>query len=242
MKQNKEKGRKTSNKTILTIAICCLSTFAKAQLGYNYNQYEIGVVAGFNQVFGAAPTSPVSNSVGLNFTINQTPFVNYVFEAQIGTFKGGDSINTYSKRQFTSNFNSFAFRGQLQLGEIIEYGSDPFANAIKNIYISTGLGIEVSQITSIRRANTYGVGYSAGPNNNADAFIPFRLGYELKMYNSYNIPYMMIDLAGNFNLVLSNNLDGYLAHTNYDVFTQFSIGVKFALGSGSISYRKPITY
>src|SRR5260221_5774611 len=134
----------------LTLFICFTSFIAKAQLGYNFSHYDVGVAAGFNTVYGDELPAATTPSVNFNFTYNQTPFTNFVFEVQIGRMAGGDSLAT-TGRQFTSNFTSFIFRGQLQFGEFVDYSNSSLMNGIKNLYVSAGIGYVVSHITSISR-------------------------------------------------------------------------------------------
>lgn len=227
--------------TFFTVLVCFSFTNVKAQLGYEFYKFDLGVAAGFNQVYGAAPTSPFTQSLSINFSYDPSPFFNFVAEGQFGTFAGG-SLNTIARRKFASNFNAYTIRFQIQAGEFIDYQNDAIANAFKNLYVASGIGAEFSQTTSITRANTYGIGYSDGPDNTADLFIPFRVGYEFKIFNKYNLPTIKIDIADNFNVVLNNNLDGYIAkYATFDVYSQISVGVKFAIGTHE-SYSKQISY
>ena len=214
---------------------------AKAQLGYNYSQYGIGVAAGFNTVQGDAQTQTMTQSIHFNFTFNATPYTNFIFEAQLGKLAGGDSLKTTSGRQFNNDFSAFIFRGQLQLGEIVDYEHSPFNNAIKNFYISAGIGYVVNHITSISRVSSKGI-FTGGENNSNEPFIPFHIGYEFKVFNKYQQPSTMIDLGYQYNYVLGDQLDGYSAGSHHDTYTQFTIGVKFAIGGAIISYRKQIPY
>ena len=79
--------------------VCCTSLIVKAQIGYDYSQYDVGIAAGFDQVYGNAQTQPISESIHFNFTFNYTPFTNFVFDAQFGKLTGGDSIKTIGDRQ-----------------------------------------------------------------------------------------------------------------------------------------------
>ena len=227
---------------ILSLFIFLIAVSAKGQGSISYSEYDAGASYGFTQLYGAALTSPITPSVNININYNRTPFVNYVLEAQYGTFKGGDSVTTLSKRQFKSKFMAITARVQLQMGEIIDYEDNAFANSLKNIYFSTGIGFVYNHITSIKRAGTYDNFYSDGPNFSAAAFVPFRVGYEFKLFNDYDLPYVKIDVADTFNMVFTNTLDGYIARGNYDVYSQFTIGVKIAIGTKYTSYRKDIEY
>src|ERR1700761_264786 len=143
---------RTIQKTTLLIILFCSTVFmAKAQLGYNYSQYDVGTSAGFNRVYGDAETQKTTPSIQFNFTYNFTPYTNFVFEVQLGRLEGGDSVKTVSGRQFTNDFSAYVFRGQLQAGEIIDYSNSQVMNALKNLYVSAGIGYVVNHITNINR-------------------------------------------------------------------------------------------
>jgi hypothetical protein len=231
-----------SKKTFFTLFICFTAFIAKAQIGYDFSHYDIGVAAGFNTVFGDELPQKTTPSVNFTITYNQTPFTNFVFEAQLGRMAGGDSLKSVLGRQFTSTFNAFVFRGQLQFGEFIDYLNSPVYNAIKNFYVSAGIGYMVTHITSISRYSPQTGAYTGGENNSQEPFLPLRIGYEFKLYNKYQQPSFKIDLGYGFNYIFGDNLDGYAVGKSNDSYSQFSIGVKFAIGGEVVSYRKPIHY
>ena len=230
--------------TLLTFLVLFTVFIAKAQLGFNYSQYDLGTSVGINQVYGDAQTQPYTSSVHFNLTYNYTPYTNFVFEVQLGKFKGGDSVNNASGRQFTSDFSAYIFRGQIQAGEVIDYSRNQFLNSLKGLYISAGIGYLVNHITNINRNSIQYPGfYTDGVNDSMEPFIPFRVGYELKLFNRYEQPTVKFDLAYEYNLVLGDDVDGFAAiKGHHDIYTQFSIGVRFALGASVTSYRKEIHY
>src|ERR1700749_4092882 len=125
---------------ILLLILSLSANLAKAQLGFDYAQYDFGLATGINTVYGDAETFTKTPSFHVNFTYNTTPFVNYVFEIQAGQLKGGDSLKTLSGRQFTNQFTAIMLRVQVQAGEIMDYSDSQFKNALKNFYVGTGLG------------------------------------------------------------------------------------------------------
>jgi hypothetical protein len=229
--------------TLLTLFFCYAVLTAKAQIGYNYAPYDIGTSVGFNKVYGDAETLTTMPSINFNFTYNATPFTNFVFEAQLGKLRGGDSVLTKSGRYFNNDFAAFIFRGQLQFGEFLDYSNSTLNNALKNLYVSAGIGFVRNHITQISRNSEQVAGfYTGGDDNTKEPFIPLRIGYEFKLYNSYSQPSVKIDLGYGYNYVLGDGLDGFTAGSKKDVYTQFTLGVKFAIGAAAISYRKQITY
>ncbi|MDB5008307.1 MAG: hypothetical protein JWQ84_2257 [Mucilaginibacter sp.] len=229
-------------KTLLTLFICCSAFIAKAQLGYNFSQWDIGTSVAFNQVKGDAQTQTTMPSINFNITFNSTPYVNYVLEAQLGKLRGGDSVATSTGRYFNNDFYAIIFRGQLQFGEFLDYSHSQLANAFKNLYVSAGVGFINNHITQINRYSKMIPGfYTGGQDRSQDPFIPLRIGYEFKLYNKYEKPSVKIDFGYEANIDLSDNLDGFTTPGHHDMYTQFTMGVKFALG-GLSSYRKQIIY
>jgi hypothetical protein len=229
--------------SLLILGICVITTGAKAQLGYNFSQYDAGVAVGINRVYGDAETFTNTPSVHLNFNYNASPFINYVFEIQAGQLKGGDSLTTASGRQFVNNFTSVMVRGQVQAGELIDYSKSHIANAFKNLYLSAGIGLVVNNITTVnRRSILIPSFYTPGMDNSKEILIPARIGYEFKVFDEYNEPTFKIDIGYQYNFILGDGLDGYTIGNKKDSYSQFTLGVKFAIGSVVTSYRKQISY
>lgn len=226
-----------------TLLLSAVTTISKAQIGYDYAQYDIGFGGTINQVYGDTEGKPKSTpSAFINFNYNQTPFVNYLVEIQTGKLEGGDAFKTLSGRYFKNNFTAIVFRGQLQAGEFLDYSNGGIAGALKNLYVSAGLGYILNDIHdgNINRvSNTDPVFISPGLNKSNELYIPVRLGYEIKFFNQYNQPSFKIDLAYQFNNDLTDNMDGFTAGKNKDKLVQYSIGLKFALGDVT-SYRKSL--
>ena len=227
---------------LITLIACGISFVAKAQTGYDYSVYDAGFSLGLNSVTGDVTQTKTTPSVNLNLTYNATPFTNFVLEAQLGRFAGGDSTKSPGL-QFNSTFSAFVLRGQLQFGEFLDYDGYKMSNAFKNLYISAGVGYLVNHISAISRtyAPLAGV-YYPGQDNIMVPFVPLRIGYEFKLYNKYQQPSFKVDLAYQYAYVFSDNVDGYALGKTKDAFTQFSIGVKFAIGGNVLSYRKQIQY
>ncbi len=228
--------------TLLTLFVCCTVFAAKAQLGYNFAQYDIGTAVGFDKTYGDAETVTTTQSIHFNFTYNQTPFTNFVLEAQLGKLRGG-SVSTKSGRFFNNDFAAFIFRGQLQFGEFLDYSNSQFNNVLKNLYVSAGVGFVNNHITQVNRYSQKVPGfYTPGDDRSQEPFIPFRVGYEFKLYNTYGVPSVKIDLGYGYNYIFGDGLDGFKAGSHNDIYSQYTLGVKFAIGSALISYRKQITY
>ncbi|MFD0765154.1 hypothetical protein ACFQZI_09835 [Mucilaginibacter lutimaris] len=226
-----------------TLLLSAITSITKAQIGYDYAQYDIGFGGTINQVYGDAEGKVKSTpSVFVNFNYNQTPYLNYLVEIQTGKLEGGSRTETLSGRYFKNNFTAIVFRGQLQAGELMDYSNGGIAGALKGLYVSAGLGYILNDIhdDNINRySNTDPQFFTGGLNKSNELYLPVRLGYEIKFFNQYNQPSFKIDLAYQFNNDFTDNMDGFTAGRNKDKLVQYSIGLKFALGDVT-SYRKSV--
>ncbi len=228
-------------KIFFTVIISCIAFISKAQLGYDYAQYDIGFGAAINKVYGDAETQKSTPSIHFNFNFNQTPFINYILEVEAGKLEGGNALKDTTGRQFSNSFTTAAFRVQVQAGEILDYSNSPFANAMKNLYLSAGIGMIVNNVKTNRYSYKIPDFYTPGEDHSQELYIPLRIGYEFKLYNKFNEPSVKIDLAYQQSLVMGDELDGFKAGKANDAYSEIVLGVKFALG-GITSYRKQITY
>ncbi len=234
--------KRTLRISLFTILATFTALVSKAQIGYDYSQYDVGASLGFNSFYGDTQTPQSTKSVNLSFIYNQTAFVNYIFDFQVGKLAGGNAATDLLGRQFSADYTYYALRLQLQAGEIIDYSRSQLLNAAKNFYVGGGIGMIYSNINSINRYSTQLAGYyTPGLNKANELFIPARVGYEFKIFNSNQRPDVKIDLGYQYNFVFGDELDGFKAGTRNDAYAQFTIGVKFSVG-GVTSYGKKISY
>ncbi|RFZ90430.1 hypothetical protein D0C36_21810 [Mucilaginibacter conchicola] len=230
--------------TLFTLLLSAITVVSKAQIGYDYAQYDLGLGGAFNTVYGDAESLKSTPSIAVSFNYNQTPYANYIFELQSGNLEGG-SITSATGRYFKNSYTALVFRGQLQAGEIMDYSGGGIMGGLKNLYLSTGVGYVLNDMKKINRESyvlEYNDGtpfYTGGLNKSNELYIPARIGYEFKFFNQYNQPSFKLDIGYQLNFDLTDNLDGFTAGKNKDVWSQISINLKFALG-GVTSYRKTL--
>jgi hypothetical protein len=238
--QHKQMNNTILKSFIVTFAITLSALTSKAQLGYMYSQLDLGVAGTVNTVYGDAKIQQNKFSGDVSLSYNQTPFVNYVFDFQAGNLSGGNIKKDIYDNQFSNNYTAYIGRAQLQLGEITDYSQSAIANAFKNLYLSTGVGFIANNASAIHYVPQTS-SYASTQNNSTEAFIPIRIGYEFKLFNAYDEPTVKFDLAYQTNYVLGDEIDALKEGKSNDIFTQFSLGVKFAIGTPT-SYRKQISY
>lgn len=221
--------------TILTAAGMMAGSVAVAQNGYGYNQLDAGFGVTLNKpTTGIGNPGFKDNSALLNFTFNQTPFINHVVEAQYGRLSGSDHITAQS---FRNDYKSVSYRAQLQLGEVVDYSQNAVLNSIKNLYVGAGFGMVFNDLNH----SFNGRDAIQTRGKTSEMFVPMRVGYEFKFYNAWNVPTMKFDVGYQYNLVMGNDLDGYSTAYRNDRYSQLTMTFKIGLGMQSF-YRKSIAY
>ncbi|MBS1527391.1 MAG: hypothetical protein JST19_17210 [Bacteroidetes bacterium] len=230
---------------------------SKAQLGYNYKEFAIGLDVSYMRGYTNIQKQFDHPAASINFIYNYSPYIPITAELQFGNLSGGGltpNLDRYG-RQYANHFEGLIVHGDFMLGEAIDYSESGFLNIIKNFYIGSGGGI-IFNSNTVQRTNIYygenGLPNDGSPdyvfpgNNSSINFtIPLRFGYEFKIYNGYEEPYIAIDLGYTHNLVFGEGLDGYDDPSNKfknnatNQYRQFVATVKFSFGNIT-SYNKLI--
>lgn len=226
---------------LITLSIIiAFSTLGQAQPVYNYSKFDFGIAGAINKPFTDEQSTDYKPSGLINITFNQTPFINYVAELQGGQLTGHSNYSDINKRDFNTKFATASLRGQLQAGQIINYYNNRFLNAIKNLYLSAGVGAIYTRSTVnsvILQDNQYINAVSKA--SDYALYIPARVGYEFKIFNYDKEPFIKIDIGYQFNYLFGDSLDGYKSGNSNDSFSQFTLGIKFAV-PGVATYKRPI--
>jgi hypothetical protein len=244
-------------KLILFFVLASSAIIVKAQAGYNYKEFAIGLDVGYERGYTNVAKQYEHIGENLNFTYNYSPYVPITAELQFSTLSGGGLTPKLDKfgRQYTNHFEALLVHGDFQMGEVIDYSESDVLNALKNFYFGSGVGLLFNNNT-VQRTNVY-YGENGLPNYGPPTYvfpgsdaginviIPIRFGYEFKIYNEYEEPYMAIDLGYVHNLAFGEGLDGYndpqgkFKNNATDQYRQITIGVKFSFGNVT-SYNKLI--
>ena len=238
-------------KLILLFVFVFSVVLAKAQMGYNYKEFAIGMDVGYERGYTNVQRQDNHFGESINFIYNYSPYVPVSAELQFGNLSGGGTTPARDKygRQYTNNFEAFLLHADFQLGEAIDYSQNDLLNVLKNFYLGTGFGAVFNNNT-VQRTNLYPWNgpltyVFPGKNNSINLTVPLRFGYEFKLYNEYSEPYMAIDLGYVHNIVFGSGLDGYddprtiFKHNSQDQYRQITVGVKFNFGNIT-SYNKLI--
>jgi hypothetical protein len=215
----------------------------RAQMGYNYKEFGIGLDLSYERGYTNVQKQYDHVSENINFIYNYSPYIPVVAELQFGHLSGGGLTLATDKygRQYVNNFEGLILHADFQFGEVIDYSQSEWLNILKNFYFGTGGGI-IFNSNTVQRTNIYSWNgpltyIFPGSNSSINLTIPIRFGYEFKLYNDYEEPYMAIDIGYIHNMVFGEGLDGYDDPSNEfknnatNQYRQIVIGVKFNFGN-----------
>jgi hypothetical protein len=230
-------------KLILLFIFVVSAVLAKAQMGYNYKEFGIGLDINYERGYTNVNRQLEHVGANINFVYNYSPYIPVVAELQFGTLSGGGLTPALDKygRQYVNNYEAFLVHTDFQLGEVIDYSQSDLLNILKNFYFGSGIGF-VFNSNTVQRTNIYPQNGSLsyvfpGSDNSINLDIPIRFGYEFKLYNDFEEPYMAIDIGYVHNLVFGEGLDGYddpstkFKNNATNQYRQIQIGVKFNFGN-----------
>lgn len=234
-------------KIILLLLFLFSGIIASAQ-DYNYQEYSIGAGGSITRAYVDVAQQKGRRAFNLNANYNYSPFVTVGGELQIGKLAGGDQVDNAHLREFANSYTAFIIYADLQAGEIIDYDNSLFLDALKNFYAGTGIGAIRNKMILIERVKPDGSGYVfPGKDKSINLLVPFRFGYEFKIYNNYGEPQIRLNLGYQMNVTFGEGLDGYndppskFKNNALDMYSQMSVGIKFGFGNLT-SYHKPIRY
>ncbi|HVV54371.1 MAG TPA: hypothetical protein VHC47_03550 [Mucilaginibacter sp.] len=250
-------------KKLLSLFVFAIAAVAaSAQEGYNYKEFAIGLDVSYDRGYTNIQRQDDKIGESINFIYNYSPYIPVTAELQFGNLGGGGLIPSRDKygRQYVNHFEGLIIHGDFMMGEVIDYSESGVLNILKNFYFGSGGGIIFNNNT-VQRTNIYygeklsngetapNYGPSTyvfpGQNSSVNFTIPLRFGYEFKIYNGYEEPYIAIDIGYIHNLVFGEGLDGYDDPSNVfknnatNQYRQIVVGVKFSFGNIT-SYNKLI--
>lgn len=230
-------------KLILFISLFVCAATAKAQ--YNYSEWGFGGGYSIVRPYSDLAQNNKDKSFNVDLYYNYSPYLPFALEVQKGRLSGGNDLTDPSHRYFTNNFLSISVHADLQLGEIIDYDNNFFLQLCKGLYLGTGVGGSFNNVAVRRYAVDDPTYRFPGKDRSLNLLVPIRFGYEVKIYNYDDEPFMSISVGYVHNLTFSEGMDGYDDPSNHfknnaqDMFSQITVGLKFNIGE-PVSYIKSI--
>ena len=254
---------------IILLFIQAAAFTAKAQLGYNYYQYNMGLGLDYIKAYTNVPNQLSYPAFHFNMGYNVSPYTTINFQFQFGTLSGGfdhyystkvASLDPFSAKydsllndipiqykktdpyelNYTNHFQMFNIHADMAMGEFLDLG-DGWMSAFKDFYFGSGVGMVFNNISDnhsrLSPDSTY---YIGGSDKSQNIIIPIRMGYQYKLYNSYDIPSIILEIGYQHNFVLGYGLDGFadpVVAKSFESYGGIHFSVKFNFGSIT-SWRK----
>ncbi len=238
-------------KYIIFFVLAFFSLTVKAQNDYNYQEFAVGVDVSYARGYTNITRQDNNPAYAFNFIYNYNPYLPVGIEFQTGKLSGGGLTVAKDKfgRQYTNNYKAVLLHADFQLGSAIDYEGSTFLGIVKNFYVGTGYGILLNNNT-VQRTNVIAANgplnyVFPGKDKSTNSIIPLRIGYEFKIFDSYDEPGLAIDIGYIHNLVLGEGLDGYddpsakFKNNATNQYRQIVIGIKYNFGT-VVSYNKTI--
>jgi hypothetical protein len=231
-------------KYFLLFVLILTSVIVKAQGDYNFSPYGVGF--GVSTIRGYTNVAKQNNTLAanINFTYNYSPYLPITLELEDGRLWGGSRVTDPSKREYENSYMALYIHADLQLGQIIDYDYSSFNEVIKNLYFGGGFGFVndnvQNQRTNINTSSQYptpGTYVFPGTDKSLNLAIPMRLGYEVKIYNEYDEPFIRVDFEYQHNIVFGEGLDGYddppsqFKNQHPDQYREISVVLKYNFGT-----------
>ena len=236
--------KKLLKRGLLVFSLILFAAATQAQ--YNYDQWGIGLSAGTVKPYSDLKQNDTNIGYTASLYYNYSPYLPTAFELQTGKLSGGNNDSDPSHRYFTNNYFAFNFHLDVQLGELIDYQNSWLLNRIKGFYVGIGGGLIFNRISSIRRYALDDPAYMfPGQDHTINGWIPLRFGYEFKVYDSYDEPFMTVFFNYAHYLTFAEGLDGYndpstrFKNNVQDMARSITLGVKVNFGNAN-SYIKSI--
>ncbi|OAQ40365.1 hypothetical protein A5893_05285 [Pedobacter psychrophilus] len=239
----------------------------KAYSQANFSRIAVGLSGGYTSSFtgltyGAGGPIPgfepkktffinKSKVLGGSLDYYFTPFILGGLEYNSVELTGGTDKHN---RAYISKFSSIEIRGNVAVGQFIDFSYSPFLYAIRNVNASLGLGF-ISGTNNVgdynpalaktdppfpRRQHPNDLGKS---EFSGVVSIPATIGYNLNIYDAYQETRLVIGFNYKMNFTLTDDLDGYaddptiFDNKNNDVYTSLGVSVKFLFGPKGLFYK-----
>nr|WP_294793901.1 hypothetical protein [uncultured Mucilaginibacter sp.] len=228
-------------KLLLFFFLTGVAITVKAQ-SYNYGTYGLGL--NYNSLYPYADLASAKTTQGFGVTgyYNLSLYLPLGLEFQTGQLSGGGVNSDLHHREYTNKFTAIIARGDLYLGQILDYGYTGPIRYLKDFYIGTGIGVISNNMTAIQRVQQTTGYVFPGKDKSLNLMVPIRIGYELKINNTYGEPFIGINVGYAMNVTWGEGLDGYDDSSNLfknnapDIYRQISVGLKVNFGPTKSSY------
>ncbi|MEE1946313.1 outer membrane beta-barrel protein [Pedobacter sp. KR3-3] len=166
-----------------------------------------------------------------------TPYVSFGLEIQKGELAGGDVQYDINHRQFINSYLSGSLNLKVQLGEFLT-GYDRrniFLNSIRGLYLGAGIGGIRNKLSNVRY---YGDDVFPGEDQSTEMIVPVNLGINFYIPDQWDRDRLVINFNLQSTMAMGEGMDGYSSSNKNDIYTYFSVGVRYNFGILGLDRRR----
>lgn len=209
------------------------------------NFYKLGVGAGMGatQSFGDVYNKGTSVAAYVAADYYFTPYINIGLEYQQGRIRGGDVETDRYHREFNNDYKVIIANLKVQLGVFVDYQRSGFLNAIRGLYVGTGIGVIENNHknpvrTSVETGDTF-----AGENSSKEASLPVNLGINIYYPDRIGSNRLILNFNYQTNISFGEGMDSYDNSVNSfrtgipDMYVFLTAGVRYQFGIVGLSRK-----
>lgn len=210
----------------------------------NFYKMSLGGGVGVTKSFTEVDASDYGLTVYGTGEYYFTPFISLSGEVQQGKIKSGDADEDSRGREFINSYRSINLTAKLQLGALVEYEQDPVLDIFKGLYLGAGLGAIQNRVTVNDRVfDENGEASNPGRNFTKDLYVPLNAGINFYFADGSGAYRYVFNMNYQTHITFGEGLDGYddsnFTHRagNTDIFSLFSVGLKYHFGPVGLSKK-----
>lgn len=209
----------------------------------NFYKIGVGIGAGATQSFGDVYNKGTSVAAYAAADYYFTPYLNLGLEYQQGRIQGGDVETDKYHREFNNDYKAILVNGKVQLGILLDYQNSGFLNAIRGVYVGTGLGaIQNRHKNPVRTSIATGETF-AGTDSSREIFIPLNVGINIYYPDRIGTNRFVFNINYQTNISFGEGIDSYDNSANSfktgipDMYVFLSAGVRYQFGLVGLSRK-----
>ncbi|RKD13171.1 hypothetical protein BCY91_10110 [Pelobium manganitolerans] len=239
-----------SQATFYRIGLGVNAGLTTAYTGLTYGPSPVEGLVGFAPSKGLMTNKTRSFGGSLDYYF--TPFIYGGINYNMVQLKDGTDKHN---RAFVSDFTNIEIRGNVSVGQFIDFSYSPFLYAIRNVNAGLGIGFisgtnnvaDYDPNLSVTDTNPFPRRMHAGDLGKSKfdgvVALPISIGYNLNLYNAYQEVKFVVGFQYKMVFTTSDDLDGYaddpkiFQNNAKDAYTSFGVSLKYLFGPSGLYFK-----
>ena len=233
----------------LVFFFVAIFSFSDAFSQYNFHRFSLGLGLGPNRPFSDVYTNKVGPALAVYADFHLTPFVILGAEGQLGRLTGGNRLTDPHLREFENTYRALIFTTKFSLGELLNYNRRSILNTFKGLYVGSGAGFIVNNMTFVTRIKPDGFSNYTFPGEDSgiNMVVPATAGINFNIVDGWGETRYILSAGYQMNITFGEGMDGFndppeVFENNYnDMYSYATLSLKYCFGRKGVFYR-PFRY